>query len=90
MRNLERGPSSGPALSWDRPLAVFNHLQLYAGPRELWTITLQAATKASGSMCASTAVFVFDKFSAYEIHTLCSLFLVLQALIREAFLEGGN
>lgn len=90
MRHLERGPSSGPALSRDDPLAVFNHLQLYAGPRGLWAITLQPAAKASGAMCTSTAVFVFDKFSAREIHVLWSLFLMLQALIREAFLEGEN
>jgi len=90
MRNLKRSSSSGPALSRDNLLAVFNHLQLCSGPQELRTITLQTDTKASGSTHASMAVFVFDKFSAYKIHLLQSLFLLLKALIQEAFLEGGN
>lgn len=77
MRNLGRCPSSGPDLSRNNPLAVFNHLQLHAGPQVLWTMTLQTPAKPSGSTYASMAVFVFDKFSAYEIHVLWSLFLML-------------
>lgn len=81
MRNLERGP----ALSGDNPLAV-----LTTSSSVLGTLALQIATKASESMCVSMVAFVFDKSSAYEIHVLWALFLLLQALIREAFLEGGN
>lgn len=87
MRTLERGPSSTPALSWDNPLLS---LTTYAGPWELWTITLQTAAKASGSTYASAAVFVFNRFSAHNIHILWSVILRPQALIRAAFLEGGN
>lgn len=77
MRNLGRCPSPGPDLSHNNPLAVFNHLQLHAGPQVLWTMTLQTPEKASGSTYASMAVFVVDKFPAYEIHVLRSLFLML-------------
>lgn len=60
------------------------------GPWELWSITLQAAPRTSGSMYVSMTVFVSDKFSAYETHMLWWPFPMLAAIIREAFLEGGN
>lgn len=72
------------------PLALPSAGTIPASLGELWSITLQAATRVSGSLYIPVAVFVSDKFSAYETHMSWWPFPMLWAIIRKAFLEGGN